>query len=470
MKLGPIVQRVRRVPLPWAAGALGFAGLVLLYLATAKTVQLVVDGQSVFLRTHAQTVAGAIRDAGYVASAADFADPDLSSRLSPGSVIHLERARQVILSVDGERWALESPLRIPSNILAQAGIPLYPGDRVWADGIPLADPSLSLGSPPDRLRVRRATEVSLSIDGRARALRSAAPTLGEALWEAGITLRAADPIAPAAEHPLGAPIDAVLRPARRVTILADGQELTAWASATTVGEALAQAGLAPTGLDYTLPAVDEPLPEDGHIRLVRVWDEIVIEQEPVPFETTYQPLPDLEIDHQRVIEPGAYGVVVNRVRVRIEDGEETGREVEGAFVAVEAQPRVVGYGTQIVLRTVATEDGALEYWRAVEMYATSYSPSRAGTSPDAPWYGMTASGQPLRKGLVAIDISLIPFGTRMYVPGYGYAEAADVGGGVRGRWIDLGYDDSNFVNWHQYVTVYFLTPVPPPGSIVWILP
>jgi 3D (Asp-Asp-Asp) domain-containing protein len=104
------------------------------------------------------------------------------------------------------------------------------------------------------------------------------------------------------------------------------------------------------------------------------------------------------------------------------------------------------------------------------MYATSYSPSRAGTSPDAPWYGITASGQRLRKGLVAIDINYIPFGTRMYVPGYGNAEAADIGGGVRGRWIDLGYEDSNFVNWHQYVTVYFLTPVPPAGSIVWIFP
>jgi 3D (Asp-Asp-Asp) domain-containing protein len=58
----------------------------------------------------------------------------------------------------------------------------------------------------------------------------------------------------------------------------------------------------------------------------------------------------------------------------------------------------------------------------------------------------------------------------MYVVGYGRAEAADVGGGVRGRWIDLGYEDHNFVNWHEYVTVYFLTPVPPASSIVWIFP
>jgi len=65
---------------------------------------------------------------------------------------------------------------------------------------------------------------------------------------------------------------------------------------------------------------------------------------------------------------------------------------------------------------------------------------------------------------------MMPFGTRMYVPGYGFAEAADTGGGVRGRFIDLGFDDHNYVGWHSQVMVYFLTPVPPEGSIRWIIP
>lgn len=470
MRLHLVVQRARQVPLPWAAAALALAGLALVYFGTAKTVRLVVDGRSSLLRTHARTTAGAIHDAGFSVGPSDFIEPDLSSPVHSGNVIRLDRARRIVVEADGERWIVESPSAIPANILAQSDVHLYPGDRVWADGVPLADPSLPLAHAPERLRLRRAVEVVLRGADSARELRSAAPTLAGALWEAGIALNAADRIDPGAETPLGAPLEARLQEARRLTILADGQELAAWASGSTVGEALAEAGLAPVGLDYAIPDVGDLLPEDGRIRLVRVREEIVIEQEPVPFETTYQPLSDLEIDNQRVIEPGTYGVVVNRVRVRLEDGEELGREVEGEFVAVEPQARVIGYGTQIVVRSLATEDGTIEYWRAVEMYATSYSPSRAGTSPDAPWYGLTASGQTLRKGLVAIDISLIPFGTRMYVPGYGNAEAADIGGGVRGRWIDLGYEDANFRNWHQYVTVYFLTPIPPAGSIVWIFP
>jgi 3D (Asp-Asp-Asp) domain-containing protein len=52
-------------------------------------------------------------------------------------------------------------------------------------------------------------------------------------------------------------------------------------------------------------------------------------------------------------------------------------------------------------------------------------------------------------------------GARVYIPGYGIASVQDIGAGVPGQyWVDLGYSESDFVNWHQNVTVYFLTPVP----------
>jgi 3D (Asp-Asp-Asp) domain-containing protein len=51
--------------------------------------------------------------------------------------------------------------------------------------------------------------------------------------------------------------------------------------------------------------------------------------------------------------------------------------------------------------------------------------------------GRTATGVPVGHGVVAVDPSVIPLGTRMHVPGYGNGVAADVGGGIRGRIIDL---------------------------------
>lgn len=53
--------------------------------------------------------------------------------------------------------------------------------------------------------------------------------------------------------------------------------------------------------------------------------------------------------------------------------------------------------------------------------------------------GHTATGLPVGWGIVAVDPTVIPLGTRMTVPGYGEAVAADVGSGVRGASIDLWF-------------------------------
>ncbi len=51
--------------------------------------------------------------------------------------------------------------------------------------------------------------------------------------------------------------------------------------------------------------------------------------------------------------------------------------------------------------------------------------------------GRTASGLQVRRGVVAVDPALIPLGTRLFVPGYGNAIAADLGAAIKGRLIDL---------------------------------
>ena len=115
----------------------------------------------------------------------------------------------------------------------------------------------------------------------------------------------------------------------------------------------------------------------------------------------------------------------------------------------------------LVRHTLKTPDGTIVYWRALRMWATSYRPADTGGD-------ITASGLKLRKGLAGVDPRYIPYFTRMYVPGYGITIAADTGGGIQPRWIDLAYPDDEYIAWHQYVTVYFLWP--PPDSIVYMFP
>jgi uncharacterized protein YabE (DUF348 family) len=456
--------------LPFLALLVALGGGIFLYLASAKTVLIVADGERSIVRTHAKTVGAALPAAQLGSLQGAKIYPDLSSALNDQDVIEIELGHPVVIDIDGQSMETMTAEKIPANILASIDIALLPGDRIWVDGIPFSDAGKALERVPSRICLRRARQVPLEVDGQEVILSSAAPTLGEALEEAGIKLYEGDLLEPGPETPLRGLTFARLIHSRPITISVDGNLVASRVVAQTVGEALLKAEIALIGLDYSLPIPTEALPDDGHIEVIRVREDVIIEQTPLPFTTAYEAAPELEIDSTAILDRGSYGVQARRIRVRYENGEEVSRTIEGEWTAREPTARKVGYGTKIVIRTLETADGPIQYWRALKMYATSYSPSRSGTSPDAPWYGKTACGKTLVKGLVGIDNRYIPFHTMMYVPGYGYAEACDTGGGVIGRWIDLGYEDHNYRTWHQWVTVYFLTPVPPANSITWVFP
>ena len=70
---------------------------------------------------------------------------------------------------------------------------------------------------------------------------------------------------------------------------------------------------------------------------------------------------------------------------------------------------------------------------------------------------------PLAKGVVAVvsEWYSVLKGYQVYVPGYGVGVIGDSGYGIPGTtWIDLGYDNDNWVPWSKVVTVYFLYPAP----------
>jgi 3D (Asp-Asp-Asp) domain-containing protein/arsenate reductase-like glutaredoxin family protein len=53
--------------------------------------------------------------------------------------------------------------------------------------------------------------------------------------------------------------------------------------------------------------------------------------------------------------------------------------------------------------------------------------------------GHTSTGMPAVWGVVSVDPSVIPLGTRMTIPGYGDGVAADTGSGIQGAMVDLWF-------------------------------
>jgi uncharacterized protein YabE (DUF348 family) len=444
-------------------------GVALLSSSVKIDINLIVGSESLQLRTGAHTVGAALRDAGVELGPDDRVIPDLDISLNQGDSIEVLRARLVLIEVDGEASWVFTAQDAPLAIIADAGLSIDEGDRLWVDGVRFASEFAHSQERPSQLRLRRAVPLTLDIDGEVSAIRSAAPTLGEALWENGIELMDGDELEPSPETSLSSHLGIFLRRSRPVWIEIDGGMVGARVVAATVGEALDIAGVALVGQDYSVPGINETLPENGNIMVVRVHEQVLLEQQPIPFGSYYQPAPEIEIDNTELLSTGAYGLRATRVRVRFENGIETGRTVEGEWVVREPEPRIVGYGTKIVIRTLNTPDGPVEYWRAVEMFATSYYPCGIGGGPTVCSY-FTRSGMPVAKGVVALLPEWYRYLalTQVYVPGYGLGTVGDTGCGIAGRhWIDLAYEDHDYVSWASYEIVYFLTPVP--ASIMWIL-
>jgi uncharacterized protein YabE (DUF348 family) len=366
----------------------------------------------------------------------------------------------ITLIADDQIHTLQTSERVPSALLEAAGIVLQPSDTLLLNGLPIS-PDQPISTHPITLQVRRARTVPLSMPEGEQKIVSSAFTVGEALEGTDIRLRAGDRITPGSSSPLPTGRDTIsLVPAREVTITTNTGIRSMPSAARTVGEALAEAGIPLIGLDYSQPAADEPVPADGQIRVVRVSEDVQLALQPVPFESELQASADVPLDTTQILQPGEPGLTMQRIRIRYEDGQEISRVAEDETLVRPPQTRVLAYGTKIEVKTATVDGVQIEYWRAVPMYATSYSPCRSGTDR---CYPGTASGQTLRKGMVAVRYSwyLNMQGQRLYIPGYGFATVEDVCGGCVGRpWIDLGFSDNNFEPWHNWVTVYFLTPVP----------
>jgi uncharacterized protein YabE (DUF348 family) len=451
--------------------------LLACYQSTLTQVTLVIDSQPYRLRTQQATVNALLNDVGVTLHPQDKITPnDLDTPLEPRMIVQIKRAQPVTIIADGHTVTFYTHATLVEEALYEARISVAPQDKIDVEGSFSATRAgghslqyTALPPSPVCITIRRAIPFTVRENGQETQFYTTASSVGKALHQAGVTLYLADGITPGLNERLTPGTQITIDRSIPVTVQVDGRTLHTRTHRERVDKVLADLNVVLAGQDYTIPALNESLTDEARIKVIRVTERFVIEQEPIPFEVAWQPDPELEIDYQRLLQEGARGVRQRRIRVRYEDDAEISRNVENVYVAVPPTTKIMGYGTQIIVRTLDTPNGQIEYWRKVRMLATSYSAATAGTPASAPWYGRTRLGMQMRFGIVAVDPRVVSLGSNVYVAGYGVGFAGDTGGAIKGRRIDLGYDDNNLVLWYRWVDVYLLTPVPPPDQINYVL-
>lgn len=449
------------------AGSLAVAGLLL-----AQGQYTVYDGETaVTVSGSYETVQDVIAAAGLALRPEDVINPPLEAPANVDHAIQIVRARAVTLRTEaaGARtlWTQAQTLDV---FLHEAGIALQRTTQVYADRVHIPFGALNQAPLPREVEIGRFLTVTIVDGGQQQVLRTPAQTVGAALAEAGLTLYAADGVDPPLASWLEPGMTIQVRRSIPLIIQVDGRVIQTRSHYSSSLDVLAEAGVGLVGEDYPRPGPAVPLQPNDTITVIRVTEDFRVVDNPIPFQTVWQATDQLDLDQRAVISYGQPGILRQRLRVRYENGVEVSQTADGEWVAREPVNEVIGYGTRINVSVVDTPEGPREYWRVVRMRVTSYTAATSGKSPGDPGYGITASGRPAGYGIVAVDRSVVPFRSTVFVPGYGVAFVGDTGGGVRGRWIDLGYDVNNYVSWSGYVDVYYLTPVPAAENINYLLP
>ncbi|MBI3957589.1 MAG: DUF348 domain-containing protein, partial [Chloroflexi bacterium] len=350
------------------------AVLLLLWFAwhlTALPIVVTVDGLSEPVQTHRRTLAPLLADLGIILDPADRLTPAPATRLHSDLHVVLDRARPVRLLADGRDVRVHTWATTAREALAAGGIAVDAYDRVLLGGkrIPLdaplpervrtvAPPTYGrdyqwegLRTEPLQLRVYRAIPIAVDDGNLPFTIRTTAQTVGEALREAEITIYLGDKVQPSLGSPVSTGLRVFIQRSTPVSLQVDGRLLKTRTRGRTVGDALTEMGLGVAGLDEVTPPLDNELYDNVEIRIVRVQENVEVEEDIVPFETVFRPDPNLLIDTQQLVTGGAEGITRSRYRVRYEDGVEVERIQEDKWQAQQPAQRVIAYGQRIVPQT-----------------------------------------------------------------------------------------------------------------------
>ncbi len=222
-----------------------------------------------------------------------------------------------------------------------------------------------------------------------------------------------------------------------------------WTTDYRVRDILLALGIHLGSLDIVNPGLNAHVASGAKIDVIRRWLSDKTITVSLPFATQYQPDPNLYRGHNEISSPGQSGEAAKTVQVLYRDGQAVSEKSLATKVIKPPRDRVVLYGTQ---QLIARGGQVVQFSREVAMVSTGYW-------PDPLWSnGYTATGLKAQYGVVAVDPAVIPLGTRLYIPGYGFAIAADTGSAIVGDRIDLCFDNGwQAIDWGvKDVTVFVL--------------
>ncbi|MDM5451133.1 ubiquitin-like domain-containing protein [Peribacillus simplex] len=352
---------------------------ILIHQGTKHTVTIMLDGKKEVVRTHAATVNDMLKDLKITVKAADYVHPSRDTAVEDDLEVVWKPAQKIVLVQDGK------------------------AEKVW----------------------------------------STADTVDELLKEQDLSVKEQDKITPSKNTKLNANMEVSIDKAFSLKLVVAGDEKKVWSTSTTVADFLKQQGVKLNDLDRVEPELTEKVEAENTVNVIRIEKVTDVVEEPVDFAVITKKDDSLSKGKEKIVKEGKDGLISKEYEVIKEDGKEVKRELLSEKVVSKKQDKVVTVGTKTTVAQASRGVTNVSSTSGKEIYvsSTAYTASCKGCS------GVTSTGVDLKSSpgakIIAVDPSVIPMGSKVYVEGYGYAVAADKGGAIKGNRIDVFFSSKN---------------------------
>ncbi|ARI79071.1 hypothetical protein HM131_00865 [Halobacillus mangrovi] len=359
----------------------------------------------------------------------------------------------VQVTIDGESEIIRTHSNTISDLLSEVNVTVQPHDELSHKLSSEVKDGMDVNYIPSK-------SISVTIDDQEKKYHTTADTVGEFIEEEEISLKEQDEVSHQSDTTIEAGMELQIDKAVQVVLDDAGEEEKVWTTASTVGDFLKNQEVTLNELDELKPAKSDSLTEDTNVTITRVEKVTDVIEEEVDYSVETRKDDSLPKGEREVVSDGEKGLVTKKYEVTLKNGEETDRELLKESVEKESKKKIVAVGTKVEKTyTAASNDsssqeassssssessneattvvsrGEESESKTLYMHATAYTANCSGCS------GITATGINLKenpdKKVIAVDPSVIPLGSRVWVEGYGYAVAGDTGGAIDGNRIDL---------------------------------
>lgn len=305
------------------------------------------------------------------------------------------------------------------------------------------------------VQLKRKT-ITVIIDDKRKEIVTYKDTVGAVLEDNEISLNPKDKIEPKVDSEIKDKDTITIKKAVNIKIAVDGKNISVQSVEDDVASLLKEEGITLNDKDKVTPDIKSNLCEGMEVAVTRVETKNFTESIPIAYKEVVKRDNTLPNTTKKVAQEGKKGEKQITTSVVYENGVEVARKVIKEVVAKKPIDKITIVGTLPVV-PVSRGGSSMAYGKVLKVRSTAYwAVNGVGKTYTAS--GRKAVRNPEGYSTIAVDPKVIPYGTRLFVQGYGLAIAADTGTAIKGNKIDVYFNTyGEACKWGvKYVNVYIL--------------